>query len=115
MGMFDEITVKYKLPGNYQKTVGGWQTKSMDCLMDHYVIEADGTLWVQPCPYSDSPRNEGRNDELERCHHSGGIMFGTYDSAGKWVECYVTFKDGVVIPESVQVEIDGKILEGKDG
>lgn len=42
MGMFDTITCKYPLPD--QPTIDCWQTKSLDCTLDHYVIEPDGTL-----------------------------------------------------------------------
>ncbi len=51
MGLFDEIVCKHSLPGC--PPIGVYQTKSLDCTMDVYVIEADGTLWREDCDTED--------------------------------------------------------------
>lgn len=45
MGMFDNIICEYPLPGN--PVVLEWQTKSLGCEMDTYIVAADGTLWIE--------------------------------------------------------------------
>lgn len=45
--MYDTITCKHPLPIPEERT-GEWlQTKDLDKLLENYIIEKDGTLWVE--------------------------------------------------------------------
>ena len=60
MGMFDELTCRYPLPiENAAERV--FQTKDLECFMDHYEIRADGTLWHEDYDIEDrsDPTREG--------------------------------------------------------
>lgn len=49
MGMYDYVDVRYPLPNDIRPAEhryrADWQTKSFDCILDVYIIEADGSLW----------------------------------------------------------------------
>jgi hypothetical protein len=45
MGMFDTITIEYPLPGENPYGYKEFQTKDLDCVLDHYTVDADGQLW----------------------------------------------------------------------
>lgn len=47
MGMFDEIRVEHILPGTTEITDTWYQTKSFDCTMTKYVIDANGYLYEE--------------------------------------------------------------------
>lgn len=44
MGMFDYLYSRYKLPGCDLPPETEFQTKDLDCGLEHYVIAADGRL-----------------------------------------------------------------------
>jgi hypothetical protein len=44
MGMFDYLYSRYKLPGSDLPPETEFQTKDLDCGLEHYVIAADGRL-----------------------------------------------------------------------
>src|SRR5689334_23005074 len=47
MGMFDDITVRYPLPGLPPDHDGEFQTKSLECVLAQYLIDEHGGLWHQ--------------------------------------------------------------------
>ena len=47
MGMFDEIRVEVMLPDNTPISDTWYQTKSFECLLDQYVITANGELYKE--------------------------------------------------------------------
>jgi len=102
MGMFDDVRVNYKLPGNYHKTVRGFQSKDFDCLLDLYIIEEDGKLWKKH-NFMDC-----EEEMPERFSHNGEFRFYGYNGAGTdvWVECIVKFEDGIIIPESIRLFVN---------
>jgi hypothetical protein len=57
MGMFDELTCEYPLPdGEVQEDL--FQTKSLDCTLDHYTITKDGRLILHKVRYESVPEEE---------------------------------------------------------
>lgn len=60
MGMFDDLRCYYPLPiPGANKLV--YQTKDLECFMDHYEIREDGTLWHEEYDIEDrsDPAEEG--------------------------------------------------------
>jgi len=45
MGMFDEIHFAQDMPGDPKPKSSNFQTKDMNCWLDHYFVHADGSLW----------------------------------------------------------------------
>lgn len=101
MGMFDNVVVKYKINGNYQNTVKEWQTKDLDCGLDRYTITEDGKLWKETNPLGDP-----KVIIPERFCYNGTINFYGSDKNKVWIDCKITFEDGVVVPGSVVVLVD---------
>src|ERR1044071_115426 len=110
MGMFDDIKCEYPLPlpENQGELVDrnwreqGFQTKDFDCLMDHYCIQEDGTLWRQTYAVETTrkgwPRRKPVGWEPMR-NHTGTVLF--YDSINGqrvdyWVEWVAVFVAGKV-------------------
>lgn len=93
MGMFDDLTCEVPVPGDQQPRHPSFQTKDFACLLDHYTIKADGTLWVS-------------GDERIAAHQipfHGMLNFYTYESDdikrdgkddGWWFEYEAKFTDG---------------------
>ncbi len=103
MGMFDFVMVKCKLKNDYHE-VENWQTKDLECLLDGYTIDEDGKLWKQST----------REDTPERFYYNESIRFYMHVDNGtktQLVECIAIFDDGVVVPESIKVSVDGKEIE----
>jgi hypothetical protein len=72
MGMFDDLTVTgYPLPDGIERRE--YQTKSLECVLDHYEIRADGTLWVRNGWLKDG------DGSWERTHVTDYIRFYDYD------------------------------------
>ena len=100
MGMFDTIRCLYPLP-NYPAELGdkdpGFQTKSLDCGLDNYLITADGRLLVTSLP------DEGESDYnpvWDECFYTGEIRF--YTSYGsevprQWLEYIGYFQRGRLV------------------
>ena len=42
MGMFDDVEFRYRMPDGYEGC--GYQSKSLDCTRDEYVVTPDGRL-----------------------------------------------------------------------
>lgn len=48
MGMYDMLTCSYPLPEGYAEMQNReFQTKSLESILEHYTITADGELWVR--------------------------------------------------------------------
>lgn len=59
MGMFDTVRCKVVLPGTHPFGANSvFQTKSLDCMMDEYVIEEDGQLLVHTGTYEVVPKEQ---------------------------------------------------------
>lgn len=95
MGMFDMLKCDYPLPVHPEMQEREFQTKSLDCGLDQYLITADGKLELVRSDYicvfnSDTFRGEIRfyDQELER-----GIGLDEQDF-GAWREWSAIFIDG---------------------
>ena len=45
MGMFDDIRFEGEIPGEPKPKRPHFQTKDLECVLDHYVVKTDGSLW----------------------------------------------------------------------
>lgn len=93
MGLFDDVEViDYPLPNGIKRD--GFQTKSLDCLMDRYEIRADGSLWRR----SGWLRSDDPEPVVERMTWTGEMRFYDWDpdKDPKWVEFVAVFHDGRV-------------------
>ncbi len=95
MGMFDDVKCEVPLPDGF---IGNFQSKTFDCLMDTYVIRADGRLvrddgWLR--------RSDGKPQQTDMNFH--GIMrFYTNEGSRKdgtyrWHEYSAKFTDGALV------------------
>ncbi len=99
MGMFDTIEVRVPLPDGWDPTGKELQSKSLDCLLDHYTITEGGLLlrregWLrQENPWLDPV------EEIVPFH--GDIVFyGTEDYPridSTWHEYVARFTDGRLV------------------
>jgi len=79
MGMFDDVTCEYPLPAEPKPKGNDFQTKDFDCLMDQYVITADGRLF-----------KDGSEMQFQ-----GNLNFYTYIPADNmWFEYEAKFING---------------------
>lgn len=96
MGMFDDITVYYPLPGNVPGAIK-FQTKDFECLLDKYTVSADGFLH----------RTSFDTDKTAPFDYTGEVYFytgnvvasgpGTYTRNGEdayWIEYKAIFVHG---------------------
>lgn len=95
MGMFDQLKVHKKwLPKGMGKYQDGWQTKSLGCALDHYVIKETGELI---CIF---------NADFDECYdpssYTGEVHF-YQDILGDWVDIKAWCIKGV-IKEIIQLE-----------
>jgi hypothetical protein len=75
--MFDDVICLYPL-GDDTLPKKGWQTKDMDCLLEHYTIHEDGRLtkpWVDPNGDPDDPPSVVKDEHQD---YTGEICFYTY-------------------------------------
>jgi len=75
MGMYDDLTCEYALPGEPKPTDINFQTKDFDCLLDHYMITKDGRLTK-------------KNSEVQ---FHGMLRFYTYTEDDMWFEYEADF------------------------
>ncbi len=96
MGMFDDITVLYKLPQCQDYT---FQTKSLDCYLDHYEIREDGTLWHEeydtderwvPFNYTGEIRFYDSIEPEKNDWTLGWVEYSSYFVDGKLKELHLT-------------------------
>lgn len=83
MGMFDDIHVDALLPDmGFPVTTADFQTKDFECLMDHYIITADGKLLRDGAPVL----------------FHGLLNFYHYDTKiDTWWEYEAKFTDGTLV------------------
>jgi hypothetical protein len=81
MGMYDDITCEHALPGEPKPKDNSFQTKDLDCLMDHYTITRDGRLLK-------------RKAEVQ---FHGMLSFYTYTDDDMWFEYEAKFADSRLI------------------
>jgi hypothetical protein len=127
MGLFDNIRCKYKLPmpddlmelRDFKFNEEVFQTKDLECAMDFYVIEEDGTLWHEEYDTEDrsNPNAKGFerfigcatkvNQRMVRMRdYTGKILLYSFITFSErstlnlkndyWVEWSLVFVDGVV-------------------
>jgi hypothetical protein len=102
--MFDDVTCDYELPDRPEWAVT-FQTKDLDCFMDHYHITADGTLlqrsgWDGQRYVTEEPVDWTGGMNFYQCRTEAGRF--TYD----WVEYVALFKHGVLMHiELVKLEL----------
>ncbi len=114
MGMYDDITVarEFELPGGTARRV--FQTKCLECLLNHYHIDSSGRLLIlvmnhiddgPPGPHPvfknwpDYQKKKAINHRYEFVEHTGTITFygDGYDGIHRvWREYTATFDDGYV-------------------
>lgn len=94
MGMFDDIRVHVPLPIGDAKTE--FQTKSLDCYLEHYELREDGSLWKRPMG-----ENWSLSTEWELCNLTGEVSFYSHvpaavdeHNATGWVEYSAYFVNG---------------------
>lgn len=117
MGMFDDVLVDSDVfeQFGFDLPLEGWQTKSLDCLMDCYKISKELTLLIQRYEIVDVPKDErpypDRDDlfglvgATKAVNHAwceydtgfnGSVRF--YQMIKKeWFEFVASFKDGKII------------------
>ena len=102
--MYDELKCHYPLPLE-RANERTYQTKDLDCLMDHYEIREDGTLWheiydtrfekTDGSPFGFYLHRD--NKRWEPVLFSGALDFYTFsDNDVGWLEWSAYFKDGTL-------------------
>jgi hypothetical protein len=97
--MFDDITCEAELPDGVT-VPRDFQSKDLDCLLDHYRITADGELWLlryELVPYKGEDRFslfDRRNERWERVEdfHDDLRFYGGV--GGAWHEYVARFTNG---------------------
>ena len=109
MGMYDELICEMPLPDGITHT-DGFQTKSLDNVLDKYTITAEGELWCEAYQWD---WGENRNPEPERILHHGWLNFYTFigepygpekskERLKVWLEYDAKFTDG----KCVELKVD---------
>jgi hypothetical protein len=114
MGMFDYLHVEISLPG-CPPDFNEFQTKDLDCLMDHYYLKDDGKLYFEKRIYEDVPEEDrpyfgtadwespiGKNvgsfrlkEKTLQVHYiTAEISFGTIDFNNQWIGYLAKFVNG---------------------
>jgi hypothetical protein len=116
MGMFDQIKCVYPLPlPEHQGELAGrnwreneFQTKDFDCLMDHYCIREDGTLWQQSYAWKTNrsgPPSRAPADCHRLIEYTGTVHFHDWingNHADYWVEFAAVFVSGKLTELEIQ-------------
>lgn len=105
MGMFDSVYCEYPLPGApYPDDVAeefrkhGFQSKSLNCNMDVYRIDADGFLW--------SEKSWLTSDTVKLDIYTGSFYFYTYFKK-TYYEFQIVFVKGKIVSfERTELETD---------
>src|SRR5436305_2154048 len=88
MGLFDTIHCEYPLPDARHQDLD-FQTKDLECFLDHYTITYDGRLVLQA-----RRRGLGPDRDIEWPIHGDIRMYTSVDKA--WIEYVVRFTHGRV-------------------
>jgi len=92
MGMFDTVDVHVPLP-KCPKYAKDWQTKSLGCLMDHYIVKSDGTLWKSTDYWADDPNSK----PVQLKDFTGSLEIGCLCVRGRkmiFIDYVLLFLDG---------------------
>lgn len=84
MGLYDTVEVLYPMPNPPQ---GELQTKSFDCLMQSYCIDAEGRLWVRGNPWWDESPTP---PEPQRCKYHGYVYLCENKENGRYYRAKFT-------------------------
>lgn len=104
MGMFDDITCNYPLPGTPLALIGNnFQTKDLECMMCQYEITAEGALMQTRGNYIDQDA-EGFQSftgvvnfyNSNACASAYGMCFTSDGQDHESAEYNATFKDGML-------------------
>lgn len=91
--MFDNVRCEYPLPDGLVPIDQDFQTKSMDSVLDTYIITEKGALYVYEWSITYNTKKEQQPQFLS---YTGNMNF--YTSVGdKWHEYNATFTDGLLI------------------
>jgi len=107
MGMFDYVKSEMILPDRNFVTDEYFQTKSLDCLMEHFVITKDGELcrdmWDYEWVDDDNAFLKGMFKQIDGSYrreyltnHTGTINFYGKAPDGIWRDYHATFVDGKI-------------------
>ncbi|MDA8271946.1 MAG: hypothetical protein M0Z39_11215 [Actinomycetota bacterium] len=118
MGMFDDLLIE----GDLHPDVSAgsrWQTKSLECDMDNYKLDASGQLWREEYDVEDrsDPNAEGIerlagictrvNERWVKSNWTGELYFYNRVPDKGWVECKAIIVRGS-LDGGVEVAIAGK-------
>lgn len=112
MGMYDTVDCKYPLP-KCPKRIDGWQTKSMDCLLDTYRIDEDGSIWKKPSDFWDE-ENECSKEFVKMADFTGSIEINDLICAAKrttFIGYVLLFLDGKCIAARLKYKEVRKVKE----
>ncbi len=111
--MYDELICEMSLPDGITDT-DGFQTKSLDNVLDRYTITAEGELWREAYQWGWS---ESRELKPERILHHGWLNFYTFigepydpekskERLKVWLEYDAKFTDGKCVELKVNPNSD---------
>jgi hypothetical protein len=86
MGMYDDLSFDHRMPDGYEG--GIFQTKSLDCRLDEYVITLAGRLVME------KPWNE-RSEPIGDMNYSGVLNVISYGRPGALYD--LKFIDGTLV------------------
>lgn len=106
MGMFDTLKVEIKIPGYSEIPDVEFQTKSLDCTLDNYVITNNGELYKEVWEYnwiddethyfkgySEKVPDSYRREYLTN-YHGDIIFYSSKKIDGKWRYYSARFTEG---------------------
>jgi hypothetical protein len=107
MGMFDTLRVEQRIPGFSEIPECEFQTKSLDCLMENYVITNTGQLYCEVWDYKWVDNNEipiikGHLERIDGTYrreyltdfHGDIIFYEGKQVNGNWREYTARFTEG---------------------
>ncbi len=99
MGMFDYIQCNFPLPDGNKRD--DFQTKSLDCLMQNYVITENGQLQVEVIHWETTLIEHKLKKMVDCVNYVNltGIVnyYGGHDSNGVWCNYEAKFTEGKLV------------------
>lgn len=114
MGMYDIVECNYPLP-KCPKRLDGWQTKSLDCLLDTYRIDADGSIWKRASDFWDD-ENKGPKEFVKMADFTGSVEIHDMICTSKlttFIGYVLLFLDGKCIAARLKYKDVRKAKDGK--
>jgi hypothetical protein len=93
MGMYDTIYSRIALPDCDLPPEADYQTKDLDCFLEHYLIDTDGRLLRCRSIAEDPLDPSGAEDT----HYHGDLRFGTTEPGDRFYEFVARFTDGRLV------------------